>query len=95
MIVIKDDGGKLDLVNFMKIAKENMANYAVPIFVRVTNNIVSAHASRADRIKYEDEGFDPRKLSQDKLFYWNKKTDKYEILTEDIYADIAVDKILL
>lgn len=93
MILLRDDGGQFDLVNFLKTLKENLPTYAIPAFVRITNTIEIASRS-VDRIRYEDEGYDPRKI-KDKLFYWDKKTDKYENLTEAIYADIIVDKILM
>lgn len=93
MLMIENDGTKIDLDSFMKSMKDNVANYAIPIFVRITPTITSIRT--VDRIRFADEGFDPRKLKKDQLFYWNKKTDKYEDLTKEIYADIVIDKILL
>lgn len=94
MLIITDDTKKFDFDGFMKIMKEHVPHYAIPVFLRFTTNIDLTPVKTVDRIRYEDEGFDPRKL-KDALFYWNKKTDKYEKLTDGIYADIAVDKILL
>lgn len=93
MIFLRNDDGKFDLDKFMKTMKEHLPQYAMPNFVRVTSTIVIGEVRRVDRIRYADEGYNPAKI-KDKLFYWNKTTDKYEELTEAIYADIIVDKIL-
>lgn len=94
MLLLTEDINKFDLDSFMKTAKKHLPTYAIPIFLRFTTSIDVAPVRTVDRMKYEDQSFDPAKI-KDKLYYWNKKTDKYEELTEAIYADIAVDKILL
>lgn len=93
MILIKDVGAKLNLDMFLKTIKEHLPMYAVPAFVRITHTIEVDPVRVVDRLRYEDDGYDPRKV-RDKIFYWNKTTDKYEVLTEAIYADIVSDKIL-
>lgn len=94
MLLITENAKKFDLDGFMKAMKKHLPNYAIPMFLRFTTDVRLAPVQPTDRIRYEDQSFNPAKL-KDKLFYWNKKTDKYEELTEAIYADIAVDKILL
>lgn len=94
MLLITEDLKKFDLDAFMKTAKKHLPSYAIPVFLRFTTNIDLVPMRTVERIKYEDQSFDPAKV-KDKLFYLNKETDKYEELTEAVYADIAVDKILL
>lgn len=94
MLLITEDVKKFDRDAFIITAKEHLPIYAIPIFLRFTTNIDLKPVKTVDRIKYQDQSFDPEKI-KDELFYWNKKTDKYEELTKAIYADIAVDKILL
>lgn len=93
MILIKDVGAKLNLDMFLKTIKQHIPIYAIPAFIRIASTIVDP-VRTVDRIRYEDDGYDPRNV-RDKLFYWNKTTDKYEALTAAIYADIITDKILL
>lgn len=94
MLLITEDVKKFDRDAFLITAKEHLPIYAIPIFLRFTTNIDLKPVKTVDRIKYQDQSFDPEKI-KDELFFWNKKTDKYEELTKAIYADIAVDKILL
>ena len=86
MVCIADPDYKVDL-NYLRAELLNrVANYARPQFVRLssTENIDQTETFKFKKVKLKNEGFDPRKVIDDRLYFNNQKNGRYESL--DILA---------
>ncbi|XP_057302063.1 long-chain fatty acid transport protein 1-like isoform X2 [Hydractinia symbiolongicarpus] len=85
MACIGDPDYRVDL-NYLRCELLNrVPNYARPQFVRLSSDhIEQTETFKYKKVKLREEGFDPRKVIDDRLYYNNQRTGKYEVL--DILA---------
>lgn len=94
MAAIVDPADCLDKDELCKKMKENLPSYAVPIFLRVMKEVDLTGTYKLKKVDLQKEGYDINRV-KDKLYFYNAKLNKYEILTEQIYENIISGKIRL
>lgn len=67
--------------------KENLAAFARPIFIRITDTIDYTGTFKVQKVKLAKEGYDLN-LVKDKIYYFESKIQQYSILTSDKYDNI-------
>lgn len=87
MIAIEHDSSKpINLEYLCTNFKEQLPEYAVPKFVRLTKNIETTSTFKLVKYQLQKEGIDPSKIdNSDQLFFYDKQKDSYRILDNDAY----------
>jgi citronellyl-CoA synthetase len=81
--------------NFNELAKllaENLAPYAIPIFLRFKTNLTTTHTFKFKKLKLKEEGFNPEFID-DPLYILIPKESRYIPLTKVIYKRILKKKL--
>ncbi|MHA2009301.1 MAG: long-chain-acyl-CoA synthetase [Promethearchaeota archaeon] len=73
--------------NLITLLNENLAPYAIPIFLRFKTNLSTTHSFKFKKIKLKNEGFDIEKID-DPLFIMLPNQSVYKPLTREIYKKI-------
>ena len=66
---------------------ENLASYAVPIFLRFKSELVITPTFKFKKVALKEEGFDIKKV-EDPIYIMLPGASDYTVLTEEIYDDI-------
>ena len=96
MIAIESDSkDAVDLVQLYKSLKEQLPDYAIPKFVRLTNNIDTTSTYKYIKYQLRNEGIDPAKIlaKNDHIFYYDKVNDGYRVLDSHVHQQILEEKI--
>ena len=96
MIAIKSDQPKsaIDLDAFFRYMRVRVPEYAIPKFVRFTQQIETTSTHKLIKYKLREDGFDPRKIEEDdRLFYFDKESAGYLNLDEEVFAKIEKGSI--
>ncbi|KAF5291937.1 hypothetical protein FQA39_LY14169 [Lamprigera yunnana] len=94
MVALNEDGIPIDLTQLCKGLKENLPKYAIPIFIRVTKSVPVTGTYKLQKIKLRSEGFNINDIS-DPLYFYNYKTNTYDLLNVELYQQIMEGKIRL
>ena len=89
MAAIVDPDGHVDLEELAHSLAKALAPYAKPVFLRITDSLDTTGTFKLQKVRLRKEGFDPKLVGNDKLYYMNNKSGKYERLDKTAY-----DKIL-
>ena len=86
MACIADPDYRVDLVHLRNELLNKVPNYARPQFIRLSSGetIEQTSTFKYKKVKLREEGFDPRKVIDDRLYFNNQKSGRYEVL--DILA---------
>ncbi|MHA2183439.1 MAG: long-chain-acyl-CoA synthetase, partial [Promethearchaeota archaeon] len=87
------DVGNFNLEDFSKFLVSSLPGYAIPIFLRIRQNLEVTGTFKLRKVTLKDEGFSPDKIS-DPLYVWNPKSKCLEELTLITYNDIKNGKIV-
>lgn len=80
-----------DLSNLANSFKQSLPHFAVPVFLRVLNSIDTTGTFKYQKNKLKDEGFNPEKTS-DKLYVLLPNSQKYSLITTEVFANIQAYK---
>uniref|UniRef100_A0AC35TKV8 USP domain-containing protein n=1 Tax=Rhabditophanes sp. KR3021 TaxID=114890 RepID=A0AC35TKV8_9BILA len=67
---------------------ENLAPYAVPIFMRICKEVEQTGTFKLKKTSLQKEGFDVSKCHGDAVYYMDWPTKTYKLLTSDIQKEI-------
>ena len=86
MACIADPDYRVDLNSLRSELLNKVPNYARPQFIRLSSseNIAQTETFKYKKVQLRDEGFDPRKVMDDRLYFNNQRHGRYEVL--DILA---------
>ena len=84
----------VDLTALRAYVERNLAAYARPLFLRIQPQTDITGTFKYRKVELVREGFDPTKTN-DKLYFDNPETKRYEPITEALFADIQAGKFKL
>ena len=86
MACISDPDYQVDLVSLRNELLNKVPNYARPQFIRLSSDDTMEQTStfKYKKVKLREEGFNPRSVIDDRLYYNNQRNGRYEVL--DILA---------
>ena len=88
------DSGNFSLEDFAKFLVSSLPGYAIPIFLRICQNLEVTGTFKLRKVTLKEEGFSPDKIS-DPLYVWNPKSKALEKLTLNVYNDIKKGNMIL
>lgn len=94
MAAIVDPTDSLNKEMLCQKMKENLPSYALPIFLRVMKAVPLTGTYKLKKVDLQKDGYDLNRI-EDKLYFYNAKLNKYEVLTHEIYNNILSGKIRL
>jgi citronellyl-CoA synthetase len=78
---------KLDLKKLLGLLKDNLAPYAIPLFLRIKSGLSVTHTFKFKKIELKEEGFYHQNI-EDPLFVRLSNDSEYKPFTKDIYEKI-------
>jgi citronellyl-CoA synthetase len=90
-IVPRSNANEFSFKELVNLLKENLAPYAIPIFLRFKTNLTTTHSFKLKKLKLKREGFNPE-IIDDPLFILIAKDLTYIPLTKVIYKRIQKQK---
>ncbi|KAJ0181726.1 hypothetical protein K1T71_002448 [Dendrolimus kikuchii] len=95
MCGIVDVDGTLDFDKLVRDLTKHLPAYAIPIFLRVMNSLDMTGTFKMKKNDLQKEGFNPKLVKQDKLYYLDLKKGKYIPLGQEEYDQIISGQIRL
>lgn len=86
------DPDQLDWDRLAGAAHEHLADYAVPVFLRVVSKMKITGTFKHQKVHMRDEGADPSVVS-DPIYFMNTDTKAYERLTPERYEGIVARRV--
>ena len=86
-IVPKTNVEEFDFNELTNILKENLAPYAIPIFLRLKAELLTTHSFKFKKVELKKEGFDISKIN-DPVYVMLPNESDYVPLTTEIYEKI-------
>lgn len=80
------DGG-LDMRSLGAYVSAELPRHAVPVFIRMMPRMQYTWTISQRKVELRDEGADPDAI-KDPLFFFDRATKEYKLLTRQAYADI-------
>jgi fatty-acyl-CoA synthase len=77
------EGVRFDPGGFYTYARDHLAHYAVPVFVRLTEGADMTSTFKLRKVQLQREGYDPAAVDQDPLFVADADAGEYVPLTPD------------
>ncbi|XP_071105006.1 long-chain fatty acid transport protein 2-like [Haliotis cracherodii] len=71
---------------------EQLPAYARPKFLRLQREVNLTSTFKHQKVRLVNDGFDPS-ITDEPLYYFDKVSNQYRVLTRAVYADIVVGKI--
>ena len=95
MACIADPEYSVDLVQLRAELLNKVPNYARPQFLRLSSdeNIAQTGTFKFQKVLLREEGFDPRKVIDHRLYYNNQRIGRYEPLDILAYQRIIEHRI--
>jgi citronellyl-CoA synthetase len=90
-IVSESNISNLDFKKLNTVLNENLAPYAIPIFIRVKKELTTTHSFKFKKVDLKREGFNID-IIKDPLYIKLPDKSKYVPLTKEIYNDINNQK---
>ena len=91
VIVPKSRVEDFDLKELAENIRQNLATYAIPIFLRFKSNLSITATFKLKKVKLKSEGFDIEKFN-DPLYVMLPGQSEYAPLTREIYDNIQNQK---
>ena len=86
-IVPKSNVDKFDLKRLAKLFNDNLAPYAIPIFLRFKSDLSTTHTFKFKKVKLKEEGIDPQR-TEDPLYIMLPNESEYIHFNKKIYEKI-------
>ncbi|OUS32107.1 long-chain-acyl-CoA synthetase [Gammaproteobacteria bacterium 45_16_T64] len=78
----------VDFKDLLTFAKSQMPIYAVPLFLRVKEQMETTGTFKYQKTKLKDEAFDPSKTSGEAVYAWLPGSDAFTPVTDEVLANI-------
>ena len=82
---------ELDFKNLVQTFKQSLPAYAVPVFLRIQQQVETTGTFKYQKNKLKEQGFDPE-ICQEPILVLLPGTNAYCIVTDDIYQNIKTYK---
>uniref|UniRef100_A0A0K0DMB2 long-chain-fatty-acid--CoA ligase n=1 Tax=Angiostrongylus cantonensis TaxID=6313 RepID=A0A0K0DMB2_ANGCA len=76
------------LEEIAKRSRENLASYAIPVFIRLCKEVDRTGTFKLKKIDLQRQGFDLVLCSGDPVYYWNSHIKGYSLLDAQMQKDI-------
>lgn len=93
MATIQDPTKSLDVNHLLPKIQKILPDYALPLFLRITDELDQTSTFKLTKTQLRKEAFDP-KVVKDPLYYYDKKIKTYKQFTDDTLDDITSGKIV-
>jgi len=77
-----------DIKNLSKYLSSTLPRYAIPVFVRIREDLETTGTFKLKRVILKEEGYDPNKIS-DPLYIWDPSFNYLKKLTLNIYRTMV------
>ncbi|KAG8177006.1 hypothetical protein JTE90_006950 [Oedothorax gibbosus] len=94
MAAITDPDHSVDLKELQSELSRVLPPYAIPLFIRLCDNLEATGTFKLKKVDLQKEGFNPSTI-KDPLYYLNKKLGGYVSLDDEAYKNICSGKIRL
>lgn len=84
------DGVAFDPVSFYAYARDHLAHYAVPVFVRLTGAADMTSTFKLRKVQIQREGYDPAAVNGDPLFVADPEAGAYVPLTRETLERLGI-----
>jgi citronellyl-CoA synthetase len=93
MVSIKLDNQKsFDTDLFSQFVVKNLPKYAIPLFIRIKDELEFTGTHKLRKVNLKKEGFNINAI-KDQLYFWDSSKRKYRLLNKDEYENILVGNI--
>ncbi|NLJ71764.1 MAG: long-chain-acyl-CoA synthetase [Syntrophomonadaceae bacterium] len=93
MVALKPlDGYSINLNNLAQYVTEKLPSYARPYFVRIRQQIDATDSFKQLKQQLQKEGFNPN-IIEDPLYFLDPRVNNYVPLSQEIYEEIAQNKV--
>lgn len=92
MAAIVDPERSLDIRTLNANLKKSLPNYARPQFIRILEKIDMTGTCKLKKLDLQKEGFNSNIIT-DKVYYFNSRTNEYELLTPEVFDKINNNEI--
>lgn len=92
MVAIRDPEHNIDLEFLAREASKCLPPYAIPLFLRICDQLEATGTFKLKKVDLQKEGFNPN-IIDDPLYYLNKRLAIYVKLDSIMYEDICSGKI--
>lgn len=94
MAIILDPLERIDLVELLQNMKDNLPPYAVPLFIRLTDQLDTTGTYKLPKARFTTEAYDITKIC-DPVFFLDPRVKKYVRFDSKLNEDIVNNKIPL
>lgn len=91
-VIASDDTQDIDWDQLARQLVQRLPSYAVPLFVRVSAGVETTHTFKLIKYKLRNQSFDPSNTS-DRIYFFDKSSQRYVPLTQELYENIQSNKI--
>ena len=96
MAAIYDPKEDLDLSELAQGLRDRLPSFARPLFLRMlTKGMDITGTFKHKKFRFQTEGFDPKEVGQDRLFFLHPASGTYQELDQKLYQDIVTGTIRL
>ncbi|KAF5290912.1 hypothetical protein FQR65_LT11494 [Abscondita terminalis] len=92
MVSLINTGGNLDMDFLLSQFQQNIASYAIPIFVRIISSLPMTSTFKLQKFNLRREGFNINVVT-DPIYFYDPYVKKYVLLTDEIYNNIIAGNI--
>lgn len=86
--------GNFDLKQFADFLDASLPGYAIPVFIRIRQNLEVTSTFKLRKVALKEENYNPTKIS-DPLYIWDNNSKSLKKLTQDVYKLINSGNIRL
>ena len=95
MAAIVDQDNSIDMEQLAVALARSLPSYARPLFVRLIKEADTTGTFKLKKTALRDEGYDVTKVKDDRMYFMNPASRKYELLTPESYQDIQQGRVRL
>jgi citronellyl-CoA synthetase len=93
MICIKlDDKKSFDTDLFSQFVAEHFPKYAIPIFIRIKDELEFTGTHKLRKVNLRKQGYDIN-TTKDQLYFWDSASNRYKTLDRENYQNLMVGKL--
>ena len=90
-LILKNTGRTIDFVAFYAFLKSELPSFAIPLFIRISNDIETTSTMKYLKSNLKNEGYDCEKTN-DALYFLMPDTKLYTLITPEIRDNINTGK---
>lgn len=87
-ITLQDPHTPVDMQELLSYAKRHLPSYAVPLFLRIKQNMETTGTFKYQKKALKQEAFDPRKAGDEPVYAWLPGSDSYVPVNDELFSSI-------